>query len=171
MLMAACFFVLIAVMAMRRRQIAPLILPLILFIAIFAAFNVWASTNAARDDIWSRKTIYLFYASQGWTEIFEPGAQAADPESAGYARAIELYGTPAENGENFLYAIARNPSAFAARIASNLRQMLGLLVKGRALPGALLLLILALPFSVWFVPPPFRLVAVFAGGVASTIGI
>ena len=171
MLMAACFFVLIAVMAMRRRQIAPLILPLILFIAIFAAFNVWASANAARDDIWSRKAIYLFYASQGWTEVFEPGAQAADPESAGYARAIELYGTPAENSENILYAIAKNPSAFAARIASNLRQVFDLVVKERALPGALLLLIIALPFSVWLLPPPIRLVAAFAGGVASTIGI
>ena len=34
------------------------------------------------------------------------------------ARAIQLYGTPAENSENMLYAIARNPKAFAARIAS-----------------------------------------------------
>src|SRR4051794_39095326 len=45
MLMAACFLVLIAVMAIRRRQIAPVILPLMLSIAVFAAFNAWASTN------------------------------------------------------------------------------------------------------------------------------
>ena len=70
MLMAGCFFLLIAVMAIRRRQIAPLILPLAMFIAVFAGFNIWASTNAARDDIWSRKMVYLFYASQGWTEVF-----------------------------------------------------------------------------------------------------
>ena len=82
--------------------------PLAVFIAIFSAFNVWASANAARDDIWSRKTIYLFYASQGWTEVFEPGdrgaAQAADHESAGFARAIQLYGKPAENSESMLYS-------------------------------------------------------------------
>ncbi len=175
MLMAACFFLLVGVMAIRRRQIAPLVLPLAVFIAVFAGFNVWASANAARDDIWSRKMIYLFYASQGWTEVFEPndraGTQAADHESAGYARAIQLYGTPAENAESVLHAIARNPKAFAARIGSNLGTMIDLLAKGRALPIVLLLLIVALPFSVWLLPPPFRLVAAFAAVVASTIGI
>jgi len=70
-----------------------------------------------------------------------------------------------------LYAIARNPAAFAARIGANLRQLIDLMVKGRALPVALLLLIVALPFSVWLLPPPFRLVAAFAAAVASTIGI
>jgi hypothetical protein len=174
-LMVAGFFLLIAVMAVRRRQIAPLILPLGMFIAVFAAFNVWASTNAARDDIWSRKMIYLFYASQGWTEVFEPNdrtdTQAADHESAGYARATQLYGTPADNAESVLPAIARNPKAFAARIGSNLKQSANLLVKGRALPTLLLLLIATLPFSVWLLPPPFRLVAAFAAIVASTIGI
>ena len=82
MLMAACFFLVVGILAIRRRHIAQLVLPMAVFIAVFAAFNVWASTNAARDDIWSRKTIYLFYASQGWTEVFEPidraGTQAAD---------------------------------------------------------------------------------------------
>ena len=91
--------------------------------------------------------------------------------SAGYARAIQLYGTPAENSENMLYAIARNPAAFAARIGANLRQMIDLMAKGRALPIALLLLIVALPFSVWLLPPPFRLVAIFAAALASTVGI
>ena len=175
MLMAACFFLVVGVLAIRRRQIAQLVLPMAAFIAVFAAFNVWASTNAARDDIWSRKVIYLFYASQGWTEVFEPndraGTQAADHESAGYARAIQLYGTPADNAESVLQAIARNPKAFAARIGSNLKQSADLLVKGRALPIVLLLLIVALPFSVWLLPPPFRLVAAFAAVVASTIGI
>jgi len=52
-----------------------------------------------------------------------------------------------------------------------LRQLIDLMVKGRALPVALLLLIVALPFSVWLLPPPFRLVAAFAAAVASTIGI
>ena len=175
MLMAACFFLVVGILAIRRRHIAQLVLPLVAFIAVFAAFNVWASANAARDDIWSRKMIYLFYASQGWTEVFEPndraGTQAADHESAGYARAIQLYGTPADNAESVLQAIARNPKAFAARIASNLKQSADLLVKGRALPIVLLLLIVALPFSVWLLPPPFRLVAAFAAVVASTIGI
>jgi hypothetical protein len=171
MLMAACFFLVVGVMAVRRRQIAQFILPLAVFVAVFSAFNVWASANAARDDIWSRKMIYLFYASQGWTEVFESGAQVADPESAGYARAIELYGTPAENGENILNAIAKNPNALAARIASNLRQMLDLLVKGKALPAVLLVLIFALPFSVWLLKPPRRLLARFAAVVASIIGI
>ena len=171
MLMAACFYIAVGVMAARRKRIASMILPLVLFVAVFSAFNIWASANAARDDIWSRKTIYLFYASQGWTEIFEAGAQAADPEAAGYRRALALYGTPAENTENILYAIARNPNAFAARIVSNLWQVFDLLVKGRALPGVLLLLIIALPFSVWLLKPPFRLVAAFAAVLASTIGI
>ncbi|MGB9364863.1 MAG: hypothetical protein WCE79_02500 [Xanthobacteraceae bacterium] len=174
-LMAVCFFLVIGVMAVRRRQIAPLVLPLAAFIAIFAAFNVWASTNAARDDIWSRKIIYLFYASQGWTEIFDRGdraaTQASDRESAGYARAIELYGAPAENSENLFYAIARNPNAFVARVASNLKQSVDLLAKGRALPIVLLLLILALPFSIWLLSPQFRLVAAFAAAVASAVGI
>ena len=175
MLMAACFFLVIGILAIRRRHIAQLVLPAAAFIAVFAAFNVWASANAARDDIWSRKIIYLFYASQGWTDVFEPidraGTQAADHESAGYARAIQLYGTPADNAESVLKAIARNPKAFAARIGSNLKQSVDLLVKGRALPIVLLLLIVALPFSVWLLPPPFRLVAAFAAVVASTIGI
>ncbi|MEJ0073992.1 MAG: hypothetical protein WDO17_00855 [Alphaproteobacteria bacterium] len=170
-LMAACFFLVVGMLVVRRRQIAPLILPFILFIAVFSAFNVGASANAARDDIWSRKIIYLFYASQGWTEVVEPGAQATDPEAAGYARAIALYGTPAENGDNVLSAIARNPNAFATRLVSNLRQMIDLLAKGKGLPIALLLLIVTLPLSVWLLPSPLRLVAAFAASVASTVGI
>ena len=57
--------------------------------------------------------IYLFYASQGWTEVFEPNdradTQAADHESAGYARAIQLYGTPADNAESVLHGDRPQP--------------------------------------------------------------
>ena len=80
--MAVCFFVAMAIIAIRRRQIVSLILPLAIFVAIFSTFNVWASANAARDDIWSRKTIYLFYASQGWTEVFEPALGGANTQAA-----------------------------------------------------------------------------------------
>ena len=56
------------------------------------------------------------------SQVIEERREPADHDSAGFARAIQLYGKPAENSENLLYAIARNPAAFVARIGAKLKQ-------------------------------------------------
>lgn len=175
MFMAACFFVAIVLLAARRKQTLRVLAPLASFIAVFVAFNVWAGASAARDDLLSRKMIYQFYASQGWTDLFDAKARAAmlddDFERHGYVRAIALYGAPAENSESLTAAIVRNPKAFAARIANNLRQLVDLTAKGKFLSFELLLVLLMLPLGFLFLKQPLRLLVFFAAGVFSVIGI
>jgi hypothetical protein len=174
MFMAACFFVAVLVVT-RRRFSVRLLAPLALFIVVFAGFNIWASASAARDDLLSRKIVYQFYASQGWTELFDAKRKAEMPsddfERHGYARAIELYGTPEENSESLTRAIAHNPPAFAERIGSNLRHLVDLAAKARWLSFDLLLLLLMLPLGFLFLERPFRLLVYFGAAVFSVVGI
>jgi SAM-dependent methyltransferase len=175
MFMAACFFVAVILLAARRKQALRVLAPLASFIVVFLAFNVWAGASATRDDLLSRKMIYQFYASQGWTDLFDAQSRAAMPdddfERHGYVRAIALYGAPAENSESLTAAIARNPTAFAARIASNVRQLIDLTAKGKFLSFELLLILAMLPLGFLFLKRSLRLLVFFAAGVFSVIGI
>ena len=58
MFMAAAFFVVIAVLVVQRRRSLRLLIPFTAFVVVFAAFNVWASVSAARDDLLARNPIY-----------------------------------------------------------------------------------------------------------------
>ena len=175
MLMAACFFFTVAVLLARRKRALHLLAPATLFIVIFAGFNFWASASAARDDLLSRKMIYLFYASQGWVDLFDTKKRAEMPtddfEMHGYVRAIQLYGTPENNHESVTYAIAQNTKAFAERIGTNLRRMTDLFAKEQVLPFALCLLLLLLPFAFTFLKWPFRVLLLYGIATFSILGL
>jgi hypothetical protein len=174
MLMAACFFITIFIIA-RRKLSARLLAPLASFIVVFLGFNVLASTSAARDDLLARKIVYQFYASQGWTELFDAKRRAEMPtddfERHGYVRAIALYGTPEENSESLTHAIAKNPKAFVERIGNNLRYLIDLLAKGKWLSFDLALLLFMLPLGFVFLERPHRLLVFFGAAVFSVVGI
>lgn len=173
MFMAAFFFGAVAVQIVRHKRSLGLLAPLTSFVVVFAGFNVWASAAATRDDLLSRKVIYQYYASQGWTELAEIRRRSADDdiERVGYVRAIEVYGTPDENSESLIRAIARNPQALVDRIESNVLQLIELLFKGGFLSFDVLLLLLALPVAFFWLEGRFRLAAIFAVSVFSAVGV
>ena len=169
MVMAAFFFGAVALPIVRYKRALRLLAPLASFVIVLVGFNVWAGAAAARDDLLSRKLIYQFYASQGWTELAEIRRRSADNdiERAGYVRAIQLYGTPDENSGSLIKAIAQNPRALADRIASNVVQLIELLFKGSFLSFDVLLLLLALPVAFFWLEDHLRLAAIFSASVFS----
>ena len=70
-----------------------------------------------------------------------------------------------------LIAIARNPKAFAARIAANLRQAVDLFIQGKLISFELSLLLIGLLLGWLLLRPSFRLLAYFAMGLCSVTGI
>ncbi len=111
------FLVLLVVHLRRRRPLRPLAGYLALFLALLIPYNLYTSHVAARDGLLTRKTIYGFYASQGWVD--PPPNVSADIERDGYLYAERLYGDPLKNGESLLTAISHNPPAFWRRVRLN----------------------------------------------------
>jgi hypothetical protein len=175
MFMAACFFLLTVFLAARRKRALLLLPPLAVFVIVFVGFNLWAGGSTARDDVLSRKMIYQFYASQGWVDLFDAQKRSEmstdDFELQGYVRAVALYGAPVDNAESLASAIARNPRAVADRIGNNLRQLAGLLTKGKWLSFELCLLLFALPFGFMLLKRSLRLLVLFGTAIFSVVGI
>jgi hypothetical protein len=92
------------------------------FLVFFVSYNAYADYVSARDGLWGRKSIYVFYTSQGWVD---PPRIRFDTEGEGYIYAMQLYGDPKSNDESLFKAITRNPAAFERRVRLNLSSFYG----------------------------------------------
>jgi hypothetical protein len=82
------------------------------FAALFVpatAYETWAKSHYR---IWGPSAITTFYASEAWVT-------GTGDEDAGFADAEHKYGSLESNRFNVLWAIARNPAAFGARLRVN----------------------------------------------------
>jgi hypothetical protein len=135
------------------------------FLAFNLPYNLYGAFVARRDGLLTRKSLYGFYASQGWVD--PPPAAGPDLEGEGYLYAIKLYGDPIANGESALTAIRRHPGIFAQRVRLNVGSFYQLFWDpGFFSPwlGAAVLLAAA-ALAGGLVPPPDRLSLVFLFGL------
>jgi hypothetical protein len=145
----------------RRRSQRPLGAYALAFLAFYLPYNLYGAYIAQRDELLIRKSIYGFYASQGWVDP-APGS-GADSEAAGYVYAVKLYGDPLANGESAFTAIRRHPEVFARRVRLNLRNFYRDFTDPNFFSpwvGAAALLTIA-ALAAGLVPPPDRLAIVF----------
>ena len=130
--------------------------PLAGFLLLFLPYSLWRSTNAAEYNLLTVKPIYQFYNSQGWADP-KPTDRSGDVEGDGYIYAIELYGTPEENSESIVKAIARNPQSFIRRVVKNSESLFGLFLSGEFVKWYVLALFLFSPLSLVFMSTPERI--------------
>jgi hypothetical protein len=126
---------------------------IIVFLILALPYKIWMLMSAQRYDLVTNKTIYQFYASQGWSDP-RPFDHGPDPEIDGYIYATELYGRPSDNSESVIVAISRNPTAFFERVWKNTQALIDLLINPNRqfLQKFVIYLLFFLPFtlkSVW----------------------
>jgi hypothetical protein len=149
---AAVFFVLLGAVLFRTNRIRWALVPLAGFLVFYLPHAYWVSTSIRTYDLLGGKAIYQFYNSQGWVDP-RPSDPGHDTEREGYIYAKELYGTPEENSESVLRAMARNPAALLTRIEKNLRGLVTLALRRDHLPLYFPYLLLLSPLALWWIRP------------------
>jgi hypothetical protein len=97
-------------------------------------YEIWVKSHYG---IWGPSAITTFYASEAWVT-------GTGDENAGSADAERKYGSLESNHFNVLWAIARNPAAFWARLRINVPRFLHLYMDRQFFDPVWLLLLLGL---------------------------
>lgn len=142
---AAVFFLTIGFILWRQKMLPVTLIAIVTFCAVWLPSTIWSSSEASKYHLLSGRFIYQFYASQGYS--IPPPQFTGDLEHAGYAYAVKLYGTPEENRESVVRAIARNPAALFARVGFNATRMYFLLSNRNLLSLPTLVLLLLAPLG------------------------
>jgi hypothetical protein len=107
-----------------------------LFLVVISPWLVFVTKSTGQAEV-NEQAFYSFYASEGWVQHL-----GGDTEDSGYQVAVSTYGSPDENHDSILRAIARNPIAFGQRLTLNLQSYQTTLSNPDFLPGAVLALAL-----------------------------
>ncbi len=108
------------------------------FALIWIPAGAYISGVKKRHDLWGPSAATTFYASQAWVN-------GTEDEDAGFAESQQLYGTLESNNFSIVRAIARNPTAFSARLDVNISKFSRLFRERKFFDRAWLLLLIGLP--------------------------